>query len=151
MKIMSGPIRVGVVGFGLAGGFFTPPWCTRRRDWSWPASCSAAVTTRRWHTQASDQARSVEEMLGDVGIQLVVIATPSYSHFELARQCLREQRNVVIDKPFTLTSAEAADLIQMARQRKLLLTAYQSRRWDGDFQTVRESHRQRGTGAAGFV
>jgi predicted dehydrogenase len=84
------------------------------------------------------QARSVEEMLGDVSIELVVIATPSYSHYELARQCLHAQRNVVVDKPFTLTSAEAADLIKTARERKLLLTAYQNRRWDGDFLTLRQ-------------
>jgi scyllo-inositol 2-dehydrogenase (NADP+) len=44
---------------------------------------------------------------------------------------------VVIDKPFTLKSEEAAELIRMARERKLLVTAYQNRRWDGDFRTVR--------------
>ena len=77
-------------------------------------------------------------MLGDVGVRLVVIATPSYSHFELARQCLREQRHVVVDKPFTLTSAEAAELIVLARERKLLLAPFQNRRWDGDFLTVRD-------------
>ncbi len=82
-------------------------------------------------------ARSVEEMLSDVGIQLVVIATPSYSHYEPAKQCLHEQRHVVIDKPFTLTSTRR-NSDPMARQRKLLLTAYQNRRWDGDFQTIRQ-------------
>lgn len=138
MKVMSGPIRVGVVGFGLAGRIFHTSVIQAT-----PELELACVVQRSGDDAALEYpgirlARSVEEMLGDVGIQLVVIATPSYSHFELAQQCLREQRNVVIDKPFTLTSAEAADLIKMARQRKLLLTAYQSRRWDGDFQTVRE-------------
>jgi scyllo-inositol 2-dehydrogenase (NADP+) len=63
---------------------------------------------------------------------------PNYTHYELAKQCLLDQRNVVIDKPFALTSQEGADLIHIARDRKLLLTAYQNRRWDGDFQTVRQ-------------
>ena len=80
----------------------------------------------------------MEEMLSDTSIQLVIIATPSYAHYELASQCLHEQRHVIVDKPFTLSSAEAADLIRMARERKLLLTVYQNRRWDGDFQTVRK-------------
>ena len=83
-------------------------------------------------------ARSVEELLGDAGIQLVVIATPSYSHYELARHCLREQRHVVVDKPFTLQSDEAAELIRMARERRLVLAPFQNRRWDGDYQTVRQ-------------
>ena len=73
-----------------------------------------------------------------MGIQLVVIATPSYSHYELAQQCLREQRHVVIDKPFALKSEEAAELIRMARERKLVLAPFQNRRWDGDYQTVRQ-------------
>jgi scyllo-inositol 2-dehydrogenase (NADP+) len=138
MKIMSEPIRVGVVGFGLAGKIFHTSVVHAT------AGLELACIVQRSGDDAAlaypgiHQARSMAEMLGDVGIQLVVIATPNYSHFELARQCLRVQRNVVIDKPFTLTSTEAAELIHLARERKLLLTAYQSRRWDGDFQTVRE-------------
>jgi predicted dehydrogenase len=138
MLDMQDPIGVGVVGFGLAGRIFhtavveaTPGLelkCVVQRSGNDAATAYPQVK----------QARSVEEMLRDVAIQLVVIATPNYSHFELAQQCLREQRNVVIDKPFTLTSQEAAELIRMARERKLLLTAYQNRRWDGDFQTVRQ-------------
>jgi predicted dehydrogenase len=83
-------------------------------------------------------ARSIEEMLADVSIQLVVIATPSYSHYELAKQCLHEQRHVVVDKPFTLESEQAAELIRMARERNLMLTAYQNRRWDSGFKTLRQ-------------
>jgi predicted dehydrogenase len=135
---MTKPIRVGVVGFGLAGRIFHTSVIEAT-----PGLELACVVQRSGDEAAREYpgirlARSVEEMLRDVGIHLVVIATPSYSHFELAEQCLREQRHVVIDKPFTLTSAEAAELIKMARERKLVLTAYQSRRWDGDFQTVRE-------------
>jgi scyllo-inositol 2-dehydrogenase (NADP+) len=138
MVAMKEPIRVGVVGFGLAGRIFhtgvieaTP-------------GLELACVVQRSGDEASKTypgvqvARSVEEMLGDVGVQLVVIATPSYSHYELAKQCLRDQRNVIVDKPFTLKSEEAAELICMARERKLLLTAFQNRRWDGDFKTVLE-------------
>jgi len=135
---MQEPIRVGVVGFGLAGRVFHTAVVEAT-----PGLELACVVQRSGNDVAREypkarQAHSVEEMLGDVGIRLVVIATPSYSHFQLARQCLHAQRNVVIDKPFTLTSAEAAELIHIARGKKLLLTAYQNRRWDGDFQTVQQ-------------
>jgi scyllo-inositol 2-dehydrogenase (NADP+) len=135
---MHEPIRVGVVGFGLAGRIFHTSVIEAT-----PGLKLACVVQRSGDEAARVHpeirlARSVEEMLGDVGVDLVVIATPSYSHFEIAAQCLREQRHVVVDKPFTLKSAEASDLIHMARERKLLLTAYQNRRWDGDFQTVRQ-------------
>lgn len=134
---MQEPIRLAVVGFGLAGRIFHTATIQAT-----PGLELACVVQRSGDEAARELpgvkiARSVEAMLGDVGIQLVVIATPSYAHFELARQCLREQRNVVVDKPFTLTSAEAAELTVLARERKLLLAPYQNRRWDGDFQTVR--------------
>jgi len=71
-------------------------------------------------------------------IRLVVIATPNTSHFEMARQCLRSGRDVVIDKPFAATAAEAAELADLAKERGRMLSVYHNRRWDGDFQTVRE-------------
>jgi scyllo-inositol 2-dehydrogenase (NADP+) len=135
---MQEPIRVGVVGFGLAGRVFHTAVVQAT-----PGLELASVVQRSGNDAARElpgvrQAHSVEEMLGDLSIQLVVIATPSYSHFQLARQCLQAQRHVVIDKPFTLTTAEAAELILLARQKKLVLSAYQNRRWDGDFQTVQQ-------------
>ena len=75
---------------------------------------------------------------GHARIRLVVVATPNATHLPIARQCLLADRDVVIDKPFALSSAEAAELIQLARSRKRLLSVYQNRRWDGDFLTVRK-------------
>jgi predicted dehydrogenase len=82
--------------------------------------------------------RSVDELLADGRIRLCVVATPNETHFELARRCLKAGRNVLVDKPFTVTSEQSALLIRLAEKRKLLLTVYQSRRFDGDFKTVRK-------------
>jgi scyllo-inositol 2-dehydrogenase (NADP+) len=135
---MTEPIRVGVVGFGLAGRIFHTAvmQATPGLELAWVVERTGDKAARAY--PGVKIARSVEELLGDVGVHLVVIATPSYSHFELAKQCLSDHRHVVIDKPFTLTSEEAAELIRMARERKLLLAPFQNRRWDGDFQTVRD-------------
>jgi len=107
MLVMQEPIRVGVVGFGLAGKVFSHP-----RD-SGNAGAGAGQRGGAQRRRAAKLyprirvARSVEEMLCDVGIQLVAIATPSYSHYELAQQCLREQRHVVIDKAVRAEVKEA--------------------------------------------
>jgi predicted dehydrogenase len=135
---MNGPLRVGVVGFGLAGRIFH----TGVID-ATPGLELACIVQRSGNEAAQTYpgvrvARSIEEMLLEEGIGLVVLATPSHTHCELAEQCLRAGRNVVIDKPFTLAADEAARLIRMARERQLMLTAYQSRRFDGDFRTVRQ-------------
>ena len=134
---MTEPIRVGVVGFGLAGRIFHTAVIQATPGLELAAVVQRSGDDAKKEYPEARQARSIEELLADPGIRLVVIATPSYSHYELAKKCLREQRNVVIDKPFTLKSEEAAELIRTARDRKLLLTAYQNRRWDGHFRTLR--------------
>ncbi|HEY1809178.1 MAG TPA: Gfo/Idh/MocA family oxidoreductase [Acidobacteriaceae bacterium] len=135
---MQQPIRTGVVGFGLAGRVFHTAVVQATSGLELACVVQRSGDDAKKEYPEAHLARSVEEMLRDVSIQLVVIATPSYSHYELAKQCLHEQRHVVIDKPFTLTSNEAASLIRMARERNLLLTAYQNRRWDGEFHTLRQ-------------
>jgi predicted dehydrogenase len=134
---MTEPIRVGVIGFGLAGRIFHTAVIQATPGLELAAVVQRSGDDAKKEYPEARQARSIEELLADPGIRLVVIATPSYSHYELAKQCLREQRNVVIDKPFTLKSEEAAELIRTARHRKLLLAAYQNRRWDGHFRTLR--------------
>ncbi len=133
---MTDTIRTGVIGFGLAGRIFHAAVVSAT-----PGLELAAIVQRKGDEAAQAYpkvqiCRSIEEMLADASIRLVVVGTPSFSHFEVAEQCLRADRDVVIDKPFTLTSDEAAHLIRLARERKRLLTAYQNRRWDGDFKTV---------------
>lgn len=133
---MTDTIRVGVIGFGLAGRIFHTAVISAT-----PGLELAAIVQRKGDEAAKAYPhvqiyRSIEELLADASIRLVVVATPSFSHFEVAEQCLRTDRDVVVDKPFVLTSEEAAKLIRLARERKRLLTVYQNRRWDGDFKTV---------------
>jgi predicted dehydrogenase len=83
-------------------------------------------------------ARTLDELLADKSIGLCVVATPNDSHFEYTKSCLLAGRDVVVDKPFTPTLAEAEELVRIAAERKRLLTVYQDRRWDGAFHTVRK-------------
>src|SRR5271154_3866055 len=71
-------------------------------------------------------------------VDIIVIATPNTTHFELAHKGLTAGKHVVVDKPFTNTVAEATELIKLARSRGKLLSVFQSRRWDGDFLTLRK-------------
>jgi predicted dehydrogenase len=82
--------------------------------------------------------RSLEEMLADTSLGLFVVATPSGSHFKIARQILEAGKNVVVDKPTAVASAEVAELIKLAAARNLLLIPFHNRRWDSDFRTVRK-------------
>jgi scyllo-inositol 2-dehydrogenase (NADP+) len=131
-------INVGLIGFGLAGRAFHAPVIH-----AVPGLRLAAIVQR----SGSDAAelypgarilRSVEELLAISEVQLVVIATPNDTHHAIARQCLAAGRDVVVDKPLTPTIEEALDLVTFAEQRGRLLTVYQNRRYDGDFQAVQQ-------------
>jgi predicted dehydrogenase len=82
--------------------------------------------------------RDLDELLGDSTVQLVVVATPNPTHFEIAQSALQAGKNVVIDKPFTNSTTEADELITLSREMGRLLSVFQNRRWDGDFLTVRQ-------------
>jgi predicted dehydrogenase len=131
-------VRVGVIGFGLAGQAFHAPVIR-----GVPGMELACILER--HGSLAQQkypgvrvARTLDEMLSDKTIQLCVVATPNDSHFDLTRACLLAGRHVVVDKPFAPTMAECEELVRIAHERGRLITVYQDRRWDGAFLTVRK-------------
>lgn len=131
-------IRVGLIGFGLAGQAFHAPVIR-----GVPGMELACVLER--HTSNSVKrypevrvARSLNEMLSDKSIQLCVVATPNDSHFSYTKACLEAGRHVVVDKPLTPTMAGAEELVRLAAAHGCLLTVYQDRRWDGAFLTVKK-------------
>jgi scyllo-inositol 2-dehydrogenase (NADP+) len=131
-------IEVGLVGFGLAGRAFHAPVIR-----AVPGLHLAAILQRSG-TEAAEKypdvriVRSMDELLAMPEIRLVVIATPNETHFPFAMQCLEAGRDVVVDKPFTTTLEEAISLVQFAKSGNRLLTVYQNRRFDGDFQAIRQ-------------
>ena len=131
-------VRVGLIGFGLAGQAFHAAVIRGVRG------MELACILERKGRKAKEKypevrvARTIEEVLSDKGIQLCVIATPNDSHFELARACLLAGRDVVVDKPFAPTLRESQELVRLAAERGRLITVYQDRRWDGDFFTVKK-------------
>jgi len=129
-------IDVGLIGFGLAGRSFHAPVIR-----AVPGLRLAAILQRSGNEAAERYpdvhiVRTLDELLAIKEIRLVVIATPNDSHFPLAKQCLAGGRDVLVDKPFTTTLEEAIALVQFAKQQGRLLTVYQNRRYDGDFQAI---------------
>jgi scyllo-inositol 2-dehydrogenase (NADP+) len=131
-------VRVGLIGFGLAGQAFHAPVIR-----GVPGMELACILERRG-TRAQEKysdvrvARTLDELLADKELQLCVIATPNDSHFDLARACLLAGRDVVVDKPFAPTLRESEELVRLANERGRLITVYQNRRCDGDFATVKK-------------
>ncbi len=82
--------------------------------------------------------RSYEEVLADASIELVVICSPNTTHFPYAKAAMLAGKHVVVEKPFTNTSAEALELMRVAEQTGKICSVYQNRRYVGDFLTMKK-------------
>jgi len=134
---VNSPINVGLVGFGMAARVFHAPLINAN-----PHLHLAQIVQRHGHEAAAayPQAkvvRDLDTMLSDPSVELVVVATPNTTHFEFASRALKAGKHVVVDKPFTITTSDADELIALSKKSDRLLSVFQNRRWDGDFLTIK--------------
>lgn len=135
------PLRVALIGYGLAGAVFHAPLIA-----STPGMVVAAIVTsdpERRIRALRDFPKvtlyaSVEELWREAArYDLAVIATPNRIHVPLGIAALSAGLPTVIDKPLAPSVAEAQKLIEVSQKTGKLLTVFQNRRWDNDFRTVR--------------
>ena len=129
-------VNVALFGYGLAGAHFHAPLVAHE-----PRLRLTRVVTSRKEEVARDHPQAIvstdaDSALSADEIDLVVIATPNATHAPLARDALLAGKHVVVDKPFVPETAEAADLVALARERERMLTVFHNRRWDADYLTV---------------
>jgi len=129
-------IRVGLVGFGMAGRVFHGPLLSSVEGLELAAVVERSSSNAVQRYPEITTYRSLEAMLADSSLGLFVVATPSGTHFEVARQVLAAGKHVVVDKPMSTTSAEVAQLIELAAAQNVHLIPFFNRRWDSDFQTI---------------
>jgi scyllo-inositol 2-dehydrogenase (NADP+) len=135
---MSASLNIGLMGYGFAGAVFHAPvieHCGR--------ATVAAIATGQPERAHADYPHAkvvadLDALLALDEIDCVVIATPNDTHFDLARRTLEAGKHVVVDKPVTLTAADAHTLANIALARGKLFVPFHNRRWDGDFLSVRD-------------
>lgn len=81
---------------------------------------------------------NIDDIYNDPEIQLVVVTTPSSSHYPLAKEGLLRGKNMLVEKPFTETVEQAQELFTLANEKNLFVQSYQNRRYDSDFLTVQK-------------
>lgn len=82
--------------------------------------------------------RSLDDLLEDNAIELVIVNTPSVTHFEMAKKVINAGKHLIVEKPFTATVLEAEKLIKLAKEKNVILSVYHNRRYDSDFKTVKK-------------
>jgi len=131
-------IQVGLAGFGAAAKVMHAPFLATNKNYA-----VAAVLER--HKNDSQQlfphakiVQSIETLLSLEEIDLIIITTPNDTHFSYASQALSAGKNVVLEKPFTITSKEALELIALSKEKNKVLSVFHNRRYVPDFVTIKE-------------
>jgi predicted dehydrogenase len=131
-------IRVGLVGFGTGGRVFHSPLISSVQGLELAAVLERSSNKAAQRYPGITTCRSLDEMLADSSLGLFVVTTPSATHFSIARRILEAGKSVIVDKPAAVTSAEIAQLIELASVRGVHFIPFHNRRWDSDLRTVQK-------------
>jgi len=129
-------IRVGLVGFGNAGRVLHAPLISSVSGLELAAIVERSTNLAAERYPGIATYRTLEDLLEDASLNLIVLATPTGNHFELARRILEAGKNLVVDKPMAVEAVEIAQLMELASARGVLLAPFHNRRWDSDFRTI---------------
>lgn len=135
---MKDPINTALLSYGMSGEIFHAPLVYALPEFKLHTIVERSSKKAVQYYAGIKTARSVDEVLADPEIELVIVNTPNNTHLPFAEAALTAGKHVVVEKPFTVTSEEARSLIHTAEKYNRVLSVFQNRRWDGDFLTVKK-------------
>ncbi len=131
-------IKTALCSFGMSGWVFHAPFLNVHKGFElygvWERSKKIAAEKY----PGIKSFATYEALLNDDNIELVIVNTPNYTHYELAKQALLANKNVIVEKPFCVTVAQCDELIALAAATKKLLSVYQNRRYDSDYKIIQK-------------
>lgn len=135
---MNGKINTGLLAYGMSGKVFHAPFIA-----SHPGFNFHAIVERNHKLAQTDYPGiisydSIEEILADDSIELIIINTPNYTHYEYAKLALNAGKHILIEKPFTATTTQAKELFTLAKTVGKKALVYQNRRYDSGFNAVKK-------------
>lgn len=131
-------IKTALLAYGMSGKVFHAPFLELHSGFELVGSWERSKKQIQEDYPTAQSYSSLESILEDATIHLVVVNTPVETHFEYAKKVLLAGKHALVEKAFTTTVAEAQELANLAKERKLKLCVFQNRRWDSDFKTVQK-------------
>jgi len=132
------PITTALLSYGMSGKVFHAPLLAAHAGFDLSAIVERKSSTAAERYPAVRSVRSVESILNDRAIELVIVNTPNETHYDFTTRVLESGKHAVVEKPFSVTTKEADKLIALSHKVGKVLTVFQNRRWDGDFLTVKK-------------
>jgi len=132
------PVKTALLSFGMSGRVFHAPFLHLNPGFELYAIWEREKNLSKALYPYVRVYRSFEEILNDPAIELVVVNTPNYTHYEFTKAVLKAGKHAVVEKPFTVTVEEGLELAALAMEVGKKIAVYQSRRYDSDSKTVKK-------------
>ena len=130
------PIKTALCSFGMSGWVFHAPFVNAHPGFELTAVWERSKNLSQQSYPQVTVYRTLDEMLADASIELVIVNTPNITHFEYCSKALLAGKHVICEKPFTVTVQEAETLMALAKEHKKLISVYHNRRYDSDYKTI---------------
>jgi len=130
-------INVGIAGFGLSGKIFQAPFLHANPNFEIKKIYERNSEKSKEEYPYVQVVHHFSELLTEA-IDLVVISTPNAYHFEMAREAILAGKHVIVEKPIAIHAKDAQELLDLSKEKHVIFTAYQNRRFDGDFLTIKQ-------------
>ena len=131
-------INTALLSFGMSGKLFHAPFIALHPGFALAGAWERSKKMIAEKYPGAKSYSSLEEILADRGVDLVIVNTPTSTHYDYAKKSLLAGKHIVVEKAFTTTTAEAEELKGLAEKQGKKISVYQNRRWDSDFKTVRD-------------
>ncbi|MEP7229717.1 MAG: Gfo/Idh/MocA family oxidoreductase [Ginsengibacter sp.] len=131
------PINTALCSFGMSGWVFHAPFIKVNLGFNLYAVWERSKNLAEEKYPGIKTYRKLEEMLADDAVELVVVNTPNYTHFDYTKKALEAGKHVIIEKPFSVRVDEGKELIEIAKRQNRKISVYQNRRYDSDYKTMK--------------
>ncbi len=132
------PIKTALLSFGMSGKVFHAPFISIHKGFQLMGAWERSKKSIQEIYPGVTSYPTLASILIDEDIELVIVNTPNYTHYEYAKAALLAGKNIVVEKAFTTTLAEAIELKLLSEKMGKKISVFQSRRWDSDFKTVKK-------------
>lgn len=131
-------IKTALLSYGMSGSVFHAPFLNLHPGFELAGSWERSKKLIQKDYPETESYPSLESILEDSSVELVIVNTPTGTHYDFTKKVLMAGKHAVVEKAFTITAAEAEELDTLAKEKSLSLSVFQNRRWDSDFKTVKK-------------